>query len=251
LKAFIRELVGDFKAAARIGDPDSLEAVMDRVRTAPEDDLPASSLFQLGEALNSLPAGVLMPWLDDEDPGVRGIAAAAIGLSASSSGPVPEEVLRFIADDPVDEVRIALIDGLTASVASAAGLIERFLGDDSLRVRRTGLRLLGMTRDMAMRNLDTLATIDLEEDHGLREDLVEALNRLAEAGQVETVLGLLDTWAGREVPNTWVVTRVVSASWAQAHSTRCVTILNKLAQVVGDNRSIARALERHTAPPES
>lgn len=247
MKAFIRELTGDFKAAARIGDADSLEAAMDRVRAAGEDELPPSALLPLGEALKYLPAGLLLPWLDDDDPGVRGIAAAAIGLSASSSGPVPEEVLRFIAGDPVDEVRIALVDGLAAGEASAGGLIERFLGDDSLRVRRTGLRLLGMTGDMAMRSMDTLAGLDLEQDHGFREDLVEALNRLAETGEVETVLRLLDTWAGREVPNTWVVTRVVSAGWAQAHSARCVEILNEMSRIVGENRSIARALERHAA----
>ena len=245
MKSFVRELIGDFKAAVRIGDPDSLEAVMDRVRAAPEDELPATALTPLGETVRSLPEEILLPWLDDEDAAVRGIAAAGIGWKYGAAGEIPEAAYLLAAGDPAEEVRTALVDGLTAGPGSPAAWVNILLSGDSLFARQTGLLLLGRTGSLTIHSLDVLSDFDREQDHELRTALVETLNRLAENGRTGSVLDLLEVWAGREEPNTWVVTRVVSAGWASEHSERCVTILEKLSEQVGDNRSIARALERH------
>jgi hypothetical protein len=97
-------------------------------------------------------------------------------------------------------------------------------------------------------SLERLATADLEQDHGFRHDLVDTLNRLAENGLDGPVLDLLATWVARAEPNTWLVTRVVSAGWAQEHSARCLAILNNLQEQTGEKRAIARARERHQTP---
>lgn len=248
MKVFVRELIGDFKAAVRIGDPDSAEAVMDRVRAASEDSLPASALLPLGEAVRTLPDSVLFPWLDEEDAGVRGIAAAALGLQLASGAAVPEAVTRIAAGDPADEVRTALVEGLTSGQDFPADLADLFLSDKAPEVRRTGLLLLHRSSGLALHSLERLAWADLEQDHGFRNDLVDTLNRLAENGLDGPVLDLLATWAARAEPNTWLVTRVVSAGWAQEHSARCLAILNNLQEQTGEKRAIARARERHQTP---
>lgn len=249
MKALVRELLGDFKAAVRIGDPESIEAVMDRIRDLQDDDLPPAALLPLGEAVAALPLETLSGWIDDGDAAVRGIAAAAIGMKDQVDKTIPEEMvphelLMYIAGDPVDEVRAALAAGLARRGARSGELAKRFLGDGSLQVRRTGL-LLVRAGFLAMRSLGIFQNFDREEDHGFREDLVDALNRIAEDGRTGEVLDLLDGWAGREDPNLWVITRAVSAGWAQGHSERCLRILKRLEERVGENRSISRAMERH------
>ncbi|HUF38462.1 MAG TPA: HEAT repeat domain-containing protein [Anaerolineales bacterium] len=247
MKAFIDELLGDFKAAARIGDPRSIEAVMERVRTAPDEEFPASALLPLGETLRELPLEIVLPWLDDADPAVRGIAAAAAGR-IGERGSIPDAVLLFIAADPVEEVRAALVNGLASCGTPVDKQVELLLSSDTLPVRQTGLRLVALTAAATARNIDHLRDLDREQDHGLREDLVEALSRLAEAGHATAVLELLEAWAGRPEANVWLITRAVSAGWATAHSPRCVEILQALRERTGENRSISRALERHLPP---
>jgi hypothetical protein len=250
LKAFRRELTGDFKAAVRIGDPESVESVMDRVRTAPDDFLPPSALLPLGESVKDLPAEILLAWLDDEDPAVRGIAAAAIGLQDPSGNRFPGEALIFAADDPVDEVRSALVDGLAANPIGSGEWVGQFLAAESLPVRRAGL-LRARKAQSARYSIRLLDGFDGETDHALRDELVALLNHVAERVDPEAVLSMLGGWVDREEPNIWVITRVLSASWAQGHTERSTGLLTRLSEKVGDNRPIARALERHTGTADT
>lgn len=90
-----------------------------------------------------------------------------------------------------------------------------------------------------------LSPLDSIEDHDLRETLVTCLSTLAEKGHAAQVIDLLTEWANRPKTNVWLLTRALSASWAQSHAERATHILNDLAAQVGMIRPIVRALEKH------
>jgi hypothetical protein len=98
---------------------------------------------------------------------------------------------------------------------------------------------------LSVSSVPLLASLDSLEDHNLRDSLVACLNTLAEKGETAPVFELLSQWASRSKPNVWVITRTLSASWAQAHHDQATRILNALAQQAGMIRPIVRALERH------
>jgi hypothetical protein len=89
MRAEVRSLLADFKAAARIGHPESLGLALDGLRALPEiaanQALPESFLDQVilpvGQVLVSplLPSASLRPLLDDPLAGVRAVAAVALG----------------------------------------------------------------------------------------------------------------------------------------------------------------------------
>lgn len=245
MKNSVREILTDLKAAAIIGDPDSIFAAIDQIRAAEDEDLPPSALLPLGETLATLEPGYFVPLLGDDDAAVRGAAAAATALAWASGKPVDPEALSFVADDPAVEVRAALAQALGRTPEKAAVFVDLWLADRSDFTRQAGLQLLAQLPAPPEQTMRRLATMDDVEDHDFRSVLVDTLNAVAANGSAPAVLSLLTEWAGRPEPNTWVVARALSASWSKEHSHQAVEILNRLAKTVGQIRPILRALERH------
>ncbi len=251
MKPRLRELLTDLKAAARIGHPDALAAALDRVRATPDEALPPDDLLPLGRALARLPVKSLRPLLHDPDPAVCGLAAVALaerylqGLDA-----IPGD-LTPAARHPNPEIRRTLARSLASSAHASPEklrpLAEKWLaaaGKKAARLQSTGLMLFPACQPSPESIHTLLSPLQREESRAVRAALVECLSALAGRGDAESVLGLLHDWARQPDPNVWVITRALSASWAQEHAARAVAILRRLAANAGPSRAVARAVGR-------
>ena len=250
----LRELLTDLKAAVLIGHPDSMQSALDGVRALDDEELPPSALVPLGRALTPLPAKTLKPLLDDPDPAIRALACVAFGERYMSGKDITVKDLNTPVNDPNPEVRAALARALIEYTPprpeKLTPLVEAWLqppadGGRAPRTSHPALLLLPHLPPSSFPVFSLLTPLDSLEDHDFRETLVNCLNTLAEKGQPAPVLDLLAQWATRPEPNVWVITRALSASWAQAHHKQATLILNALAQQAGMIRPIIRALERH------
>ena len=246
MKSNIRQLLADLKAAALIGDPDALAAVLAGVRRIPDSDLAPSTLVPLGTSLAALDVDLLAPWFLDPDAAVRGITAAALGAAYAQGREVPMEILYAAAADPAGEVRAAFVETVSTSADPVRELVEMLLLEEEMQLVESGLEILGRTGVKSERIFETMAGLDSVPDHDVRSALVTALAGLANLGWEAKILEWLDSWAGRETPNVWVITRAASSTWAQAHSDRVLAVLDKLAGSVGRIRPIKRATARLT-----
>ena len=126
---------------------------------------------------------------------------------------------------------------------------ETWMQDSSPRLRQTALAFLpALAPSHGERLIDLCASLEDEQDNGVRAALVAALVDLARAGQAEPVLDLLASWASGTSPKTWVVSKTLSASWAAVHPKRALSILETIQSRTGKTKEITnalRALERH------
>jgi len=257
----LRELLTDLKAAALIGHPDSLQSALDGVRGTDDEELPPSALLPLGRALTPLTAKTLKPLLGDPDPAIRALSAVAMAERYLRSKDINLKDLYAPANDPNPEVRAALaralIEFTPPQPEKLTPLIEAWLPVDStgvpdhkLRTTHIALLLLPHLSVSPSHLFPLLSPLDSVEDHAFRAALVTCLNTLAEKNPPvyplsAPILDLLSQWAARPEPNVWLITHVLSASWAQNHREEAARILNELAVQAGMIRPILRALERH------
>lgn len=270
MKAEIRELLTDFKAAARLGHPDSLAVAMEGLRALPEvsgneafgEAFLDKVILPVGEALKHprVDENLLSAWLDDPLTGVRAVSAAALA-GRWTAGAGFAEVLRRAGSDPRAETRMALAKALARGGAeepqATARLASGWLEDRSPRLRQSALLTLNglaesspVDRTWTEEILARLDALSGEADPEVRAALVAALVSLAEAGYPDLLLDLLERWANLESDNTWVITRTLSASWAADHPVRASAILDRLAGRAAAGRyveSARRALDRHQA----
>ena len=244
MKAALRELLTDLKAAILIGDSDSIQAAIDQIRAADDDELPPSALFPLGEVLTRLAPEEYLTLLGDDDAAVRGAAASAAALAWLDGKAVDRKAIIFAADDPVYEVRNALCQALSRSPAQAEVLAAEWLNADQESVQLSGLQLLARLPDAPEALVRQLEPLDAAPDQDFRAVLVETVNALGGTAQAEIILSILEKWSARTEPNVWVITRVFSASWAKAHPDRALAILRKLSETTGEIRAVLRAIER-------
>lgn len=280
----LRELLTDLKAAALIGHPESLASALDGVRALDDEQLPTSALLPLGRALTPLPAKTLKPLYVDDDPAIRAVVSVALGERYLQGKDVTPADLDILADDPNAEVITALARALTeftpARPEKLAPLVETWLkpanqptnqpsskptnkpaskpgnqqaqkssNPQTLQSQTLPALLLLPHLPLSFSLFPLLDPLDTLEDHDLREGLVTCLSTLVEKGRAEIVLDLLAEWTKRPTPNTWLITRALSASWAQSHREQAVGILNDLAAHTGMTRPIVRALDKLDALP--
>ncbi|GAB4581802.1 MAG: hypothetical protein Fur0022_45520 [Anaerolineales bacterium] len=250
MNPLLRELLTDLKAAALIGHPDSLQSALDGIRALDDDQLPPSALLPLGRALTPLPAKTLKPLFVDDDPAIRAVVSVALGERYMQGKDVTAQDLGIPAEDPNPEVRTALARALIEFTPPRpekfTPLVESWLQPPQNGVAPLpSLPALFLLPQLSPAPFHLFSDYDSVEDHALRDVLLTCLNTLAEKGHTAAVLDLLSKWAARPKPNVWVITRALSASWAQHYPEQATRILNTLAAQAGMIRPIVRALERY------
>lgn len=269
MKAEIRALLNDFKAAARIGRRESLESAFTRLRVLPEvasnrpipEAFLSQALLPLAESLASsgIDWAVLRPFLKDRLTAVRVVAAAALGLRFHTNGDSLSQELYAAGRDPRAEVRTALAQALgeagKGQPVLLLGLVTPWLQDPSPRLRHTALLALAARAEekgfvIAFKDklLEIFEVSHLDEDPEVRAGLAALLIAAARHGLAEAVLDRLKAWAQEPEPVSWVISQVLSASWAAEHLAGAEEVLNILEAQTGLTRYITnarRALQRH------
>lgn len=253
MKAYLRELIPDLKAAARIGHPQSLQAALDGLRALPEVKgnskmQPAfveSVIAPAGLALSarSLRLKLLEELLQDPLAGVRAASAAALGVRFAAGEDVPEAVLSKAGSDAREEVRFALAHGISRSTVEherISSLLHTWLGDRSPRLQESALlALLALPFDLASELFSGLCALDPGLSEEVDKALMAALGSLAERGAAEDVLVCLESWARKDAPPLWVITRTMMRSWARAYRQKAMEILDILQARLGPMKEIS------------
>lgn len=188
-----RKLVGDPDpdvaawaafALGQIGDPSATATLL----TALENDIsvtPEHAVLALGRAGTATTARLLIPYLADKRPRVRGAAAMAIGLIAKRDlEPLAPErfegPLAALLGDEDRDVRFGATYGLMRlqSSGSAVALI-RMLADPDAEIRANAVRGLGAARSAPQ----VLDGVMADPDWRVRVELARALGAIGEASE--------------------------------------------------------------------
>jgi hypothetical protein len=265
VNAAIRAINTDLKAAVRIGHPESIQAALDGLRALPEvasnqtlsHDFLTKALLPLGEVLSNprLPIDIIKSLVHDSSAALRALAAAAYSLRYLHSGGITPDELKRLANDSRADVRTSLVIGLTHLEAEhqekVTALLSDWLNSDLTRLQQAALQLIaGLPPNDNEEILPILAPLGSSSHPDTNADLVTALNHLAQDGQAQGVLSLMADWAQEPEPNTWVITRALSASWAMGEVESALNILRQLGLQNAPPKQIAQALQalmRHGA----
>jgi HEAT repeat protein len=265
MKYEIHNLITDLKAAARIGHAGSLRVALDGLHSIPSisanQPLSPSILAQVilpaGEALANPRLGIihLLHLAEDPRASVRAIGAVAMALRYVKGHNLNMKDLDRFANDPRSEVRAALSNTLAqpgiAEPQSIFELLSRWIRSDSPRQRQVALQALpAITGTYNKTAFSLLTPLESDPNPEVRAALVETLSSLGQTGDDQRVLDLLERWAGQPEPNTWVIARSLSRSWAAKNARKALKILTKLTSRVGPHRQISnsiQALSRHGA----
>lgn len=255
MKAYLRELIPDLKAAARIGHPHSLQAGLDGLRALPE--VRGNSKLQLSFIESViLPAGLalssrslaldLLEQILQNDPlaGVRATSAVALGARYAAGENVPDSVLRKAGLDERAEVRQALTLGMTrlsSHPERLVGLLQSWLQDQSPRLQESALLALPALQIADPRDfMAQICTLDPGVNEAVDKALVTALVSLADRGAGEAVIACLEEWANLDTPPLWVITSTMMRGWVSPHSHKADEILSLLQARLGLTKEIAR-----------
>lgn len=265
MNAAIRDIITDLKAAVRIGHPDSIQAALEGLRALPEvasnqtlsDDFLAKVLLPLGEILSNprLPMDIIDPLRQDSSTAMRALAAITLSLRYQQGGDLKPELLTRLANDSRSDVRAALVIGLSypsgGHQEQVTVLAAEWLNSDLIRLQQTALQLIANLSSTKSEDfISWLAPFGLSSNPDTNADLVAALDHLAQNGQAHRVLSLLEDWAQAIQPNSWVISRNLSASWAAAEVDSALNILHQLALKDAPPKQIVNALQalvRHGA----
>jgi hypothetical protein len=261
MNAQIRTLITDIKAAARIGHAESLWVALDGLLELPQisGNPPMNEAFiekvilPIGEALANprLNLVLIRPLLDEPQAALRACAAAALAYRFFTQDKITTKEISKPGKDSRQDVRRAL----RAALAEAGQdqpevlnpLIDEWLTSPSPRLQAIAVALLP---NLPRQALDALAKFDPPSDPEVRASLVEALTKLAQAGQAEGVLDLLADWSRNQDNNIWTICKTLAGSWAAQVPQQALEILFVL-QPKADNPkqliNTLQALYRHGA----
>jgi len=269
MKADLRTLLRDLKAAARIGHAESVWAALDTLLEYPQiaGNHPLDETFlkqvilPVGQALASplLNQSALRPLINHSHAGIRAIAGAALaerylkGLNGTGL-----KDLALLAQDPRQDVRsavlLACIMPNTSAPQKQIEIFQSWLAQSSPRLQGLALQLLPhLPAELILEQLPNLENYNPSLEPGVRRALAEAVSKLGQGEHSAQVLAILSTWAGDPDRYYWVITNCLSRSWAAAHADQSLAILTGLAAVKGGRKKILSALkslQRHGAKTE-
>ena len=261
MKAKIRELLRDIKAAALFGQPEAIELALNSLRAIPavaaNDRMSGSIIEQVvlpaGQSLARLESKYLRPLLDDPLAAIRAVGAVGLAHRFLLDKNATRKNLRRPGSDPRPDVRAALgrslFEAWEANPERLLRLGTEWLAQPAPKLRHSALIFIpALAPKYGQRIVDLLEPLGADKDREVRAAMVDSLKNLAGAGLAESVLGLLALWASAPRPNSWVVCRALSGSWAALHPSEAKSILQELQSKTGKTSDISnalRALKRH------
>ena len=261
----VRQFLTDVKAAARIGHPASLETALQGLHQFPEvaanapfgEDFLQQVILPLGRSLaaSRLDSKVFQLYVKSPHAAWRALAAVACAVRYFDAPDAQRPSLDRLAADTRPDVRRALAMGLSSNAVGShpelSAALHAWLTSDSPRLQQTAVSVIAhLTPEHIRSQLPALTPLIASPDPELRAALAEALIQAAQKDLSSKVLSLLQEWSLHDFPNSWVITRVLSGSWAAAHTEPVLDILYSLARSGADEGHIAttlKALIRHGA----
>jgi HEAT repeat protein len=256
MKTDDKQLFRDLRAAVMLGKPEAVDIALDGLLRLPgvsSNDRMSNGFIQqiilpVGEALAGLRSPQLRPMLTHQLAVGRAVGAVALAHRYVNENDATPKDLRHPGSDTRQDVRLALGKALVevsmADPEKTIDLGKTWITDPAPKLRATALifipTLIPKHKDQIMNLLGTLGT---DENPEVRAALVDALITLARNGYPEQVLGLLFSWASEHHPNSWVICRTLSASWASDHPCEVESILRTIQSRKADAGHIDNALK--------
>jgi 3-methyladenine DNA glycosylase AlkC len=256
MKAEIRSILTDVKAAARIGHVDSIEIALEGLFRLPNvaanqmmnEVFIEQAILPIGEILadSRLNGGLLRSMTNNQHAALRAIAAVALALRYLKGDDKAAQDLRRIGSDARADVRAALSAAFRAAENSARviSLTRAWLGSKSPRQKQIAVAVLPNLVDTYPDEVwALLRPLHSEGDTDVRTALAETLNTLAQAGHAAQVLAILEDWVKQPDVKGWVVTRTLSRAWAAEHAAEALAILRQLTITKGPKRKVRNAIQ--------
>jgi hypothetical protein len=256
MKNDTRQLLRDLKTATLLGNPEAVNIAMNGLLAFPgvaandrmNDGFIEKTILPVGQALTSLKTSQLRPLLDHDLAAGRAVGAAALAHQFIAGKDATAKDLRKPANDARQDVRISLGRALLSIGEKAPekliDLGTPWLMNAAPKPRYTALIFIpALAESHGQRVVGLLGPLGNDPDREVRTALVEALNALARSGLAESVLGLLALWAAETRPNSWVISRALSTSWAANHPAETESILQELSSKSGTTSQVNSAIE--------
>lgn len=264
MKGLLRTILTDLKAAVRIGHPDAIAAALEGLAAQSEiasnqtlaDDFISQVILPFGEVLSHsrTPDQVLESFAEDPTTGIKAIAIVAQVLRLLREDEPDIGELTRLANDSRADIRVTLVRALASAGSDSNSitnsLAKEWLQSEDKRVQQTGLQVVAKQSTPQIDILEFIADIGTYPDRELNQDVVSALINLAQKDAAQEVLSQFKEWLDAEPPNSWVITRALSSSWASHYSIEALEILKSLAIMKAAHKQIIsalRALIRHGA----
>ncbi|HBX70667.1 MAG TPA: hypothetical protein DEH25_15130 [Chloroflexi bacterium] len=251
-----RQILRDLKAATLLGDPEAVDLALNGLLALPgvaandrmNPGFIEKVILPVGEALKPLKTSHLRPLLAHPLAAGRAVGAVALANQFVSGMDATAKDLRKPANDSREDVRAALGLALRESGSKAPAklydLAVPWLLEPSPKPRTSALIFLpALAESHGKRLMGLLEPLGADPDREVRAALAEALSALARAGFAESVLGLLALWAAETHPNAWVISRVLSGSWAAEHPAEAESILRELSSKPGTSSQVSSTIE--------
>jgi HEAT repeat protein len=256
MKNDTRQLLRDLKTATMLGNPEAVNIALDGLLAFPgvaandrmNKGFIEKTILPVGQALTPLKTSQLRPLLNHELAAGRAIGAVALAHQFIQGKDATAKDLRKPANDPRQDVRISLGRALLGSGDKAPekllNLGTPWLMNAAPKPRYTALIFIpALAESHGQRVVGLLGPLGNDPDRDVRAALVEALNALAQVGLAESVLELLSLWAAEAHPNSWVISRALSASWSADHPAESTSILKELSSKPGTTSQVSSAVE--------
>ncbi|MBT3241418.1 MAG: hypothetical protein HON98_11015 [Chloroflexi bacterium] len=258
MKSEIREIITDIKAAVHVGLEEtlwlSLDALLDLPEVSGNPKMEESFILQvilpIGETLatSNLTVDQLKAISKNSYAAFRSISAVALTFRYfSTDGELLRDLEGFI-QDPRRDVRSSLSISAakfgTNDQTKYKNLIDQFIQLNSPNSISVAISLLPTVADeypnMAFAYL---AQIPFSNDNELRRVFSEALTSIAQAGQGNGVLDLMNKLENRKEDYLWIITKSLSSSWAIEYPEKTFVILKNLTKKYQSHKLIRNAIK--------
>jgi HEAT repeat protein len=261
MKNDTRQLLRDLKTASILGNPDAVDLALNGLLVFPgvaandrmDDGFIEKTILPVGRALTLLKTSLLRPLQNHGLAAGRAIGAVALADHYVMGKQATAKDLHKSANDPRLEVRKALGSELLIIGHKDPGKLlalgTSWLTNTAPKPRYTALIFTPVLAvSHAEKLIDLLAPLGHDSDWDVRAVLVDALNSLGQAGMGESVMELLCNWASESNPNSWIISRVLSASWSASYPAQIRAVIQELSSKSGTEsqvKSAVEALSRH------
>lgn len=261
MKNDTRQLLRDLKTATLLGNPEAVDIALRGLLAFPgvaandrmNGGFIEKTILPVGRSLSTMKTSHLRPLLDHELAAGRAVGAVALAHQFIAGKDATPKDLRKPANDPRADVRSALGRALLSAghkdPEKLYDLGTPWLMNAAPKPRATALIFIpALAESHGKRVVGLLGPLGTDPDREVRTALVDALGALARAGLAESVLELLVLWAAESHPNSWVISRALSASWVTNYPAEAESILRELSSKRGTSsqvKSATEALARH------